>query len=254
VKAVILAGGFGTRISEESYLVPKPMVEIGGRPLLWHIMKIYATHGITEFIVCCGYKSHVIKEFFANYLLHTSNVTVDLKHNTIDYHSHPTEPWKVTLVETGLTTMTGGRLKMVKEYVDGKDFCFTYGDGVADIDIRKLIRSHEKSGKLATVTSVQPPARFGALVLEGNKVKSFQEKPQGEGWVSGGFFVLSPKVMDYINGSDTVWEREPLERLASEGQLSSYAHTGFWQPMDSLRDKTHLEELWDSGKAPWKVW
>jgi len=254
VKAVILAGGFGTRISEESYLVPKPMIEIGGRPLLWHIMKIYAAHGITEFVVCCGYKSHIIKEFFANYLLHTSNLTVDLQRNTLEYHNNSAEPWKVTLVETGLATMTGGRLKMVRDHIDGQEFCFTYGDGLADINIRKLIESHKKSGKLATVTSVQPPARFGALVLEGDKVTSFREKPQNEGWINGGFFVLSPKVLQYIDGSDTVWEHGPLERLAKEGQLSSFAHTGFWQPMDTQRDKKHLEDLWDSGKAPWKVW
>ena len=254
MKAVILAGGFGTRISEESYLVPKPMIEIGGRPLLWHIMKIYAAHGVTDFIVCCGYKSHVIKEFFSNYLLHTANVTVDLQKNTLQYHNNHAEPWKVTLVETGLSTMTGGRLKMVREYLDGENFCFTYGDGVADIDVCKLVRFHEESGKLATVTSVQPPARFGALVLDGDSVSSFREKPQNEGWVSGGFFVLSPKVLEYVNGVDTVWEHGPLERLAAEGQLSSYKHKGFWQPMDSLRDKQNLEELWKSGKAPWKSW
>ena len=254
MKAVILAGGFGTRISEESYLVPKPMIEIGGRPLLWHIMKIYAAHGVTEFIVCCGYKSHVIKEFFSNYMLHTADVTVDLQRNTIDYHNNHKEPWKVTLVETGLDTMTGGRLKSVRKYLDASPFCFTYGDGVSDLDIGKLIEFHKKSGKLATVTAVPPPSRFGALVLAGDQVSSFREKPQNEGWVNGGFFVLSPKVLDYIPGPETVWEREPLERLSSDGQLASFKHTGFWQPMDSLRDKQRLEELWATGRAPWRIW
>ena len=254
MKAVILAGGFGTRISEESYLVPKPMIEIGGRPLLWHIMKIYAAHGVTEFIVCCGYKSHVIKEFFSNYMLHTADVTVDLGRNTIDFHNNHKEPWKVTLVETGLNTMTGGRLKSVRKYLDDSPFCFTYGDGVSDLDICKLIDFHKKSGKLATVTAVPPPARFGALVLEGDRVSSFREKPENEGWVNGGFFVLSPKVLDYIDGPETVWEREPLERLSHDGQLANFKHTGFWQPMDSLRDKQRLEDLWATGRAPWRIW
>lgn len=254
MKAVILAGGFGTRISEESAVTPKPMIEIGGRPILWHIMKIYGAHGINDFVVCCGYKSHLIKEFFANYRLYTSDVTVDLSKDSIQVHDSKAEPWRVTLVETGLNTMTGGRLQLVRSHLENEDFCFTYGDGLADIDIKALVQFHKAHKRLATVTSVEPPARFGALMLEGDRVASFREKPQSEGWVSGGFFVLSPKVLDYIAGPETSWEREPLEKLAAEKQLMSYRHSGFWQPMDTLRDRQHLDALWDSGRAPWKVW
>lgn len=255
MKAVILAGGFGTRISEETTLKPKPMVEIGGMPILWHIMKIYSYHGINDFIVCLGYKGYVIKEYFANYFLHMSDVTFDLANNKMKVHRADAEPWSVTLVDTGENTMTGGRLKKVTDYVKDGDFCFTYGDGVADIDIRKLIQFHELQGTLATVTSVQPPGRFGALEVVSEKVAGFKEKPKGDGVsTNGGFFVLSPRVIDYIDNDQTVWEREPLEQLANEGQLSAYRHDGFWQPMDVLRDRIMLEELWSSGKAPWKVW
>lgn len=256
MKLVILAGGLGTRISEETTLKPKPMVEVGGRPILWHIMKMYASHGINEFIFCLGYKGYVIKEFFANYFLHTSDVTFDLATNRMEVHQQNAEPWKVTLVDTGEATLTGGRLKRVARYLQGEqDFCFTYGDGVADVDITALIAFHRGRQTLATITAVQPPGRFGALDLQGEQVLGFQEKPQGDGgWVNGGFFVLSPRVIDYIDGDATTWEREPLQRLASDGQLSSYFHHGFWQPMDTLRDKTLLEDLWASGKAPWKSW
>ena len=254
MKLVILAGGFGTRISEESALKPKPMVEIGGRPILWHIMKIYAAHGINDFVICLGYKGYMIKEYFANYAMHMSDVTFDMAKNSIEVHQSSAEPWRVTLVDTGLETMTGGRLKRIAPYLEREDFCLTYGDGVADINICTLIGFHRAQKTLATVTAVQPPARFGALRLTGNKVAEFQEKPAGDGWVSGGFFVLSPKVLDYIAGDQTTWEREPLARLAREGQLSTFQHRGFWQPMDTLRDKNHLEDLWNSGKAPWKVW
>ena len=254
MKTVILAGGMGTRLSEETLLRPKPMIEVGGRPILWHIMKIYSAHGIREFIVCCGFKGLVIKEYFANYFLHMSDVTFDMARNSMQVHRNAAEPWKVTVVDTGLETQTGGRLKRVREYLGKDDFCFTYGDGVADIDIRRLVAFHKKQKTLATVTAVEPPARFGALVVNGSKVRRFREKPEGEGWVSGGFFVLSPKVLDYIRDDQTSWEREPLERLARAGQLSTYKHAGFWHPMDTLRDKNHLEELWNSGKAPWKVW
>ena len=254
MKLVILAGGAGTRISEETQVRPKPMIEVGGKPILWHIMKIYAAHGITEFIVCLGYKAYVIKEYFANYFLHTSDVTFDLAKNAMEVHQRSAEPWRVTLIETGEATMTGGRLKRVAPYLS-EDFCFTYGDGLADVDIGKLIAFHNASGGLATLTAVQPPGRFGALGLSGTKVTNFLEKPMGDGgWVNGGFFVLSPKVLDYIAGDHTVWEREPLERLAREGQLSAYHHRGFWLPMDTLRDKNRLEELWQTGKAPWKAW
>jgi glucose-1-phosphate cytidylyltransferase len=254
MKAVILAGGVGSRISEETSVKPKPMVEIGGKPILWHIMKIYSSYGIHDFIVCCGYKGYIIKEYFANYFLHMSDVTFDMTRNKMEIHQNYAEPWKVTLVDTGDETMTGGRLKRVQKYLDTEDFCFTYGDGLADIDMLQLIAFHKEQKTLATVTSVQPPGRFGALVVEDNRVTDFREKPQGEGWINGGFFVLSSKVIDYIEDDQTVWEREPMERLASERQLSTYMHKGFWQPMDTLRDKNHLEELWRSNLAPWKVW
>jgi glucose-1-phosphate cytidylyltransferase len=254
LKTVILAGGLGTRISEESVLRPKPMIEIGGKPILWHIMKIYSAYGINDFIVCAGYKAFVIKEYFANYFLHSCDATFDVRNNKIHIHRSAAEPWTVTVVDTGESTMTGGRLKRVRQHLDDEDFCFTYGDGVADVDIKKLLEYHRCKGTKATVTAVAPAARFGALVFDDGKVREFREKPAGEGWVNGGFFVLSPKVIDYIGGDDTIWERGPLERLAAEGELASYRHEGFWQPMDTLRDKTHLEELWASGRAPWKVW
>ncbi len=254
MKAVILAGGVGTRISEESMLKPKPMIEIGGKPILWHIMKIYSAHGIQDFVICCGYKGYVIKDYFANYFLHVSDVTFDIAQNKMQVHQNGAEPWKVTLVDTGLDTMTGGRLKRVRPYLGSEDFCFTYGDGLADLNLADLAAFHRRQNALATVTSVRPPGRFGALVTNGTKVLSFQEKPEGSGWINGGFFVLSPQVMDYIEGDQTVWEREPLERLARKGQLAAYPHEGFWHPMDTPRDKNHLEELWNSGKAPWKVW
>ena len=255
MKAVILAGGLGTRISEETTLKPKPMVEIGGRPILWHIMKIYSSHGINDFIICCGYKGYVIKEYFANYFLHMSDVTFDMLQNKMEVHQNNAEPWRVTLVDTGDQTMTGGRLGRVKEYVGKEDFCFTYGDGVSDVNIGELIAYHKKMGMKATLTAVQPPGRFGSLNLDENRITGFQEKPVGDGgWINGGFFVCSPDVLDYIEGDETVWERQPLERLASEGNLAAHFHKGFWQPMDTLRDKNHLEELWANGKAPWKTW
>jgi len=255
MKVVILAGGLGTRISEESHLRPKPMIEIGGKPILWHIMKIYSAHGLTDFIICCGYRGYMIKEYFANYYLHTSDVTFDMAANRVEVLQTNSEPWRVTLVDTGEQTITGGRLKRVAHLLGNEEFCFTYGDGVSDVNIRDLIAFHRKQRKLATLTAVQPPARFGALSLEGSRVARFEEKPVGDGgMINGGFFVLSPRVIDYIEGDLTHWEGEPLERLAREGQLSAFAHHGFWQPMDTLRDKTHLEELWNSGKAPWKVW
>lgn len=255
MKAVILAGGLGTRLSEETILKPKPMVEIGGMPILWHIMKSYSCYGVNDFVVCLGYKGYVIKEYFANYFLHMSDVTFDMANNKMEVHQASAEPWRVTLVGTGDDTMTGGRLKRVAPYVGEDDFCFTYGDGVADIDIGKLIQFHKSQGTLATVTSVQPPGRFGSLNITNGKITGFKEKPNGEGgWINGGFFVLSPRVMDYIEGDGTTWERQPLEKLASEGQLSAFKHEGFWRPMDTLRDKVVLEELWASGKAPWKVW
>ena len=253
--AVILAGGLGTRISEESHLRPKPMIEIGGKPILWHIMKSYSAHGINDFVVCCGYKGYLIKEYFANYFVHTSDVTFDLANNSTQVHQSSSEPWKVTLVDTGEATMTGGRLKAVSRYLNGGDFCFTYGDGLADIDVGRLVERHRASGKLATVTAVQQPGRYGSLELEGDRVAGFVEKPKASGnWVNGGFFVLSPKVLDYIEGPQTVWEREPLERLAAEGNLAAFQHEGFWQPMDTMRDKNTLEDLWLSGRAPWKAW
>jgi glucose-1-phosphate cytidylyltransferase len=256
MKAVILAGGFGTRISEETALKPKPMVEIGGKPVLWHIMKVYSHHGIRDFVICLGYKGYVIKEYFANYFLHMSDVTFDMSsNNRVEIHQNSAEPWRVTLVDTGENTLTGGRLKRVAKYVGDGDFCFTYGDGVADVDVGALTRFHRTHGKLATVTAVQPPGRYGALEMNGDAVKGFVEKPQGDGgWINGGFFVLSPKVLDYIEGDATSWENEPLVALARDGRLCAYHHRGFWQPMDTLRDRNHLEELWQSGRAPWKVW
>lgn len=256
MKAVILAGGLGTRISEETHLKPKPMIEIGGKPILWHIMKIYSAHGIHDFIICCGYKGYLIKEYFANYFLHMSDVTFDMEHNRMEVHQRYAEPWKVTLVDTGESTMTGGRLRRVAEHVRDEDaFCFTYGDGVSSINIGALVHFHRQNGLKATLTATAPPGRFGALVLEDHRVRAFNEKPKGDGGlINGGFFVLSPSVIDYIEGDDTVWEQQPLERLAVEGELGAFEHTGFWQPMDTLRDKTYLEDLWGSGKAPWRTW
>jgi glucose-1-phosphate cytidylyltransferase len=256
MKAVILAGGLGTRLSEETTLKPKPMVEIGGKPILWHILKSYSAHGINDFVICCGYKGYVIKEFFANYFLHTSDVTFDMQKNSMEVHSRYSEPWKVTLVDTGEDTLTGGRLKRVRKYLAEEEaFCFTYGDGVADIDIAASIAFHKQHGKLATMTAVQPPGRFGALDLDGTRIAGFREKPEGDGnWVNGGYFVLSPKVIDYIVDDTTTWEKEPLEQLARDRQLDAFFHNGFWQPMDTLRDKVLLEDLWQSGKAPWKRW
>lgn len=256
MKCVILAGGLGTRLSEESSQRPKPMIEIGGKPILWHIMKIYAAHGITDFIVCCGYKGYMIKEYFANYFLHMSDVTFDMERNETLIHRRYAEPWKVTLVDTGETTMTGGRLKRVAAYLqDEQEFCFTYGDGVADIDIGKLLSYHRAHGKLATVTAVQPPGRYGALDMDGSRVVGFTEKPKGDGaWINGGFFVLSPACIELIEGDDTPWETAPLMQIAAQGGLHAYRHTGFWQPMDTLRDKNHLEHLWAAGAAPWKTW
>lgn len=256
MKAVILAGGLGTRISEETNLKPKPMIEIGGKPVLWHIMKLYAAHGVTDFVICCGHKGYVIKEYFANYFLHMSDVTFDMAHNKMEVHHQYAEPWRVTLVDTGEKTMTGGRIKRIASYVkDEQLFCLTYGDGLSDINISDLIGFHKRQQVQATLTATYPPGRFGALDLDGHRVSSFKEKPKGDGgMISGGFFVLSPSVLDLIEGDDTVWERQPLEKLAEQGQLAAYSHDGFWQPMDTLRDKNYLEDLWDSGKAPWKVW
>jgi len=257
LKAVILAGGLGTRISEESTIRPKPMVEIGGRPILWHIMKIYSAYGINDFIVCCGYKGYIIKEYFSNYFLRMSDVTFDLKKNNMQVHKNGVEPWNVTLVDTGENTMTGGRLKRVADYINNETFCFTYGDGVSDINIMKLIDFHKSQKSLATVTAVQPPGRFGVIKIndERSKIASFKEKPDGDGaWINGGFFVLEPGVMDYISDDSVVWEQEPMLNLANEGNLSAYKYYGFWHPMDTLRDKNELENLWNSGKAPWKVW
>lgn len=256
MKAVILAGGLGTRISEETHLKPKPMIEIGGKPILWHIMKMYSAHGINDFIICCGYKGYVIKEYFANYFLHMSDVTFDMSNNTMKVHQKNAEPWKVTLVDTGEQTLTGGRLKRVSEYLkDEESFCFTYGDGLSDVNITELINFHKRHGKLATVTGVQPPGRYGALELSNHEVKGFREKPKGDGgWINGGFFVLSPRCIDYIEGDHSSWETDPLMSLAKEGQLYAYEHDGFWQPMDTLREKTLLESLWTNNEAPWKVW
>jgi len=255
MQAVILAGGLGTRLGEETSIRPKPMVEIGGMPILWHIMKIYSSHGINDFIICLGYKGYMIKEFFANYFLHTADVTIDLEKNSLQVHQNWGEPWRVTLVETGAETMTGGRLKAIQPYLkNGDPFCFTYGDGVASIDVAALLEHHRSHGKKATITAVAPPGRFGALEFEGELVRSFREKPAGDGGlINGGFFVADPSVLDLIDGPETIWEREPLEQLASAGELVAYRHDGFWQPMDTLRDKVHLEELWASG-APWKCW
>jgi glucose-1-phosphate cytidylyltransferase len=256
MKVVILAGGLGTRISEETYLKPKPMVEIGGKPILWHIMKIYSSFGHNDFVICCGYKGYVIKEYFANYFLHTSDVTFDMQHNRMQVHEQHAEPWRVTLVDTGDTTLTAGRLKRVAQYVrDEKAFFFTYGDGVTDIDLARQLFFHESHGRLATVTSVMPPGRYGALELEGDTVRGFTEKPRGDGgWVNGGFFILSPKVIDYIEGDKSSWEGDSLLRLAQDGELRAFAHTGFWHAMDTLRDKEQLESLWTKGAAPWKKW
>jgi glucose-1-phosphate cytidylyltransferase len=256
MKAVILAGGMGTRISEESHLRPKPMIEIGGRPILWHIMKIYAHYGIADFVVCLGYKGYQIKEYFANYVLHNSDVTIDARENTLTYHASAAEPWRVTLIDTGEQTMTGGRLKRVAGYLGKNEpFCFTYGDGVADIDIAKLIAFHKAHGRKATLTAVLPPGRYGALSLKGDAVEKFVEKPPGDqAYVNGGFFVLDPSVIDGIAGDETSWESTPLETLAAQDHLRAYRHDGFWQPMDTLRDKNHLEQLWASGHAPWKTW
>ena len=252
---MILAGGLGTRISEETHLRPKPMVEVGGMPILWHILKIYASHGINEFVICCGYKGYVIKEYFANYFLHTSDVTFDMADNTMEVHARKAEPWKVTLVDTGDSTQTGGRLKRVAPYLEGQSFCFTYGDGVADLDITALIAHHRREARWATLTAVQPPGRFGSLAFERGRVLAFEEKPQGDGsWVNGGFFVLDPEALTTIEGDDSVWERDCLPRIAAQDQLNAYQHQGFWQPMDTLRDKQLLEELWQQGRAPWKTW
>jgi glucose-1-phosphate cytidylyltransferase len=257
MKAVILAGGLGTRISEETSVKPKPMVEIGGKPILWHILKNYSYHGINDFIICCGYKGYIIKEYFANYFLHMSDVTFDMSKNSMEVHQQNAEPWRVTLVDTGESTMTGGRLRRVAPYLkDEKSFCFTYGDGVSDVDISSLIRFHDAHGLKATLTATYPPGRFGALDIDAQQhITSFKEKPKGDGGlINGGFFVLSPAVIDLIGGDQTIWEREPLEALAASGQLKAFIHEGFWQPMDTLRDKTLLEELWHAGSAPWKVW
>ena len=255
IQAVILAGGLGTRIAEESNLKPKPMLEIGARPMIWHIMKIYSAHGINDFIICCGYKGYMIKEYFANYILHMSDVTIDIERDTIDIHNHKAEPWRITLVDTGESTQTGGRLKRVANYIKGDFFCMTYGDGLSNVNISDTIKFHQSHRKLATMTAVQPPGRFGALNLLGTTVENFLEKPTGDGgWINGGYFVLSPKVLSLIENDDMPWERKPLEILAESNQLQAFQHSGFWLPMDTLRDKTQLEELWNSGSAPWKVW
>jgi len=256
MKAVILAGGLGTRLCEETFIKPKPMVEIGGKPILWHIMKVYSAHGINEFIICCGYKGYMIKEYFANYYLHMSDVTFDMKNNEMHVHENNAEPWKVTLVDTGENSQTGGRLKRVAKYLEGEDcFCFTYGDGVGNINIVESIKFHKQQNRLATLTATYPQAKFGALDISGTQVISFQEKPKGDNsMINGGFFILSPKVLEYIDNDQTSWEGMSLEKLAKEGQLSVHKHQGFWQPMDTLRDKNYLEELWDTGKAPWKIW
>jgi glucose-1-phosphate cytidylyltransferase len=257
MKAVILAGGLGTRLSEETSVRPKPMVEIGGKPVLWHIMKTYSAHGINDFIICCGYKGYVIKEYFANYFLHMSDVTFDMRFNQMNVHAGNAEPWRVTLVDTGDSTMTGGRLKRVREHIGDETFCFTYGDGVCDVNITELIKFHQEEKTLATLTAVQPPGRFGAIVLspEQTKISCFREKPEGDGaWINGGYFVLEPEVIDLIAGDSTIWEQEPLEKIAEKEQLSAFRHHGFWQPMDTLRDRNYLEDLWSKNKAPWKVW
>ena len=255
MKAVILAGGYGTRLSEETSVRPKPMVEIGAKPILWHIMKIFSAYGIHEFIICCGYKGHMIKQYFSQYFLEVSDITFDMKENKMNVHTNGADPWKVTLVDTGEKTMTGGRLKRVKDYIDNETFCFTYGDGLSDVDIKALIEFHKKQKTHATLTAVQPPGRFGILSLEKDKVVNFREKPHGDGaWINGGYFVLEPAVLDYIDNDASVWEQEPLMRLAQDSMLSAYRHEGFWHPMDTLRDKHVLEEMWENGKAPWKKW
>ncbi len=256
MKAVILAGGLGTRISEETHLKPKPLIEIGGKPILWHIMKMYSAHGVHDFVICCGYKGYLIKEYFANYFLHMSDVTFDMANNHMEVHQHKAEPWKVTLIDTGEDTLTGGRLKRVADHIkDEESFCFTYGDGVSNVDIRASIEFHQRHGKLATVTAVLPPGRYGALERSGDQVTGFIEKPRGDGGViNGGFFVLSPKVLDFIEGDQSSWEGAPLVRLAQQGEMMAFEHRGFWQPMDTLREKNLLEELWATGKAPWKNW
>ncbi|HEX6097456.1 MAG TPA: glucose-1-phosphate cytidylyltransferase [Thermoanaerobaculia bacterium] len=254
MKVVILAGGLGSRLSEETTVRPKPMVEVGGKPVLWHIMKIFSHYGLNDFVVCLGYKGYVIKEYFANYFLHMSDVTINLRNNEVQVHQNMSEPWSVTLVDTGDDTATGGRLARVRPHLDGT-FCFTYGDGLSDVNVSDLIGFHRQQGTRATLTAVQPPGRFGVLDFEGEKISAFSEKPPGDGgWINGGFFVLEPSVLDYIAGDDTIWERAPLERLAREGELSAFRHDGFWQPMDTLRDKMQLEQLWASGQAPWRVW
>ncbi len=255
MKAVILAGGMGTRISEETLLKPKPMIEIGGKPILWHIMKIYSAHNINDFIICLGYKGYLIKEYFINYFYHTSDVTIDMKRNTTEIHQSYSEPWRVTLVDTGENSMTGGRLKRIREHLGEEDFCFTYGDGVANVNITQLVKFHKLQKRLATVTAIKPPARFGAINIDGGKIINFQEKPYGgNGWANGGFFVLSPQVIEYISDDTTIWEREPMERLTEDNQLSAFQHEDFWYAMDTLRDKNYLEELWASKQAPWKIW
>jgi glucose-1-phosphate cytidylyltransferase len=255
MKAVILAGGLGTRLSEETATRPKPMVEIGGKPILWHIMKGYAHFGVTDFVICLGYKGYMVKEYFTNLALHTSDVTISLAQNRVDLHQNLSEPWNITLIDTGDQTQTGGRLRRIRHLIEDDQFCMTYGDGVADIDIGTLLAFHRQEQCLATVTAVRPPARFGRLDLDGNRARGFQEKPQGDGdWINGGFFVLSPSVLDYIAADDTPWENEPMQHLAGDGQLAAFRHDGFWQPMDTLRDKNHLERLWSQGQAPWKVW
>ena len=256
MKAVILAGGLGTRISEETHLKPKPMIEIAGRPLLWHLMKIYSSHGINDFVICCGYKGYLVKEYFANYFLHMSDITFDMKSNKMHVHQKKAEPWQVTLIDTGEETLTGGRLKRVKDYIhEDEEFCFTYGDGLSNVNIKKLIDFHQSKGKLATITAVQPPGRYGSLDIKDDLVGQFIEKPKGDGgWINGGFFVLSSKCLDYIDGDQTSWEAEPLEGLARDSELAAFIHKGFWQPMDTLREKNLLEDLWESGNAPWKNW
>ena len=255
MKVVILAGGLGSRISEESGVRPKPMIEIGGRPMLWHIMKIYAAHGLNDFVICLGYKGYLIKEYFANYFLHMADVTLDLAENRMEVHQKASEPWRVTLIDTGDASQTGGRLRRVQQYVSDAPFCFTYGDGVSSVDVTRLVDFHKRGKRIATVTAVRPPGRFGALALDGDRVTGFVEKPAGDGgWINGGFFVLDPAVFGYLKADADIWEHEPLERLAAEKQLGAFYHEGFWQPMDTLRDKNVLEELWSGGKAPWKVW
>jgi glucose-1-phosphate cytidylyltransferase len=255
LKTVILAGGLGTRLSEETVIRPKPMVELGGRPILWHIMKLYSHHGINDFVICLGYKGYTIKEYFANYFLHMSDVTINLRNNEVKVHQNSSEPWTVTLVDTGDDTATGGRLRRVRQHVEGETFCFTYGDGVSDVDITSLLAFHRTQKTHATLTAVQPPGRFGAIDIDRDRIRTFTEKPAGDGnWINGGFFVLEPQVFDYLGGDDTMWESEPLEMLARAGQLSAFKHSGFWHAMDTMRDKTFLEGLWDAGKAPWKTW